>query len=184
MKKNFLRVLLVEDNKTDAQLTERQILKADPETEIRTVKDLQSVENNIKEFKPQLIISDYRLPNCSGLDVLQLAEKLSPGTTFIFLTGAINDEELAANTILSGASGYFLKKNLNHLHIRLAPYFKAIKKNQDITEKSRNLVSDSREALNKIDAFLQSFDSINASHIEGIQKIREDLARLRKNYDS
>lgn len=183
MKKNFLRVLLVEDNKTDAQLAERQILKAEPETEIRTVKDLQSVENNLREFKPHMIISDYRLPTCNGLEVLELAERVSPGTTFIFLTGAINDEELAANTILSGASGYFLKKNMNRFHVRLIPYFRAIQKNKMLTSKSRDLISDSRETLHKIDAFLQSFDTVNTSHLEGIQKIREDLERLRKNYD-
>lgn len=183
MKKSPIRVLLVEDNKTDAQLIERQIEKAESHVDLRVVQDLDAVANNLREFKPHLIISDYRLPTCSGLEVLEKAENICPGTTFIFLTGAINDEELAANTILSGASGYFLKKNLGTFHMKLIPFFNAIKNNRPLTKKTRDLVASSKETIHKIEQFLGTFDSVNASHIDDIRKMREELSKLRKDYD-
>ncbi len=82
MKKSPIRVLLVEDNKTDAQLIERQIEKAESHVDLRVVQDLDAVANNLREFKPHLIISDYRLPTCSGLEVLEKAENICPGITY------------------------------------------------------------------------------------------------------
>lgn len=173
-----IRVLLVEDFQTDAQLIERQIKKAEKHAVIKIVKEFDKVKEALLEFKPQLIISDYRLPMFSGLDVLQLTEKLRPGTIFLFLTGTINDEELAANTILSGASGYFLKKNINEFHNKLLPYFAAIKKNMSLTTRTRDIISNSRETLNKIESFLSSLDQSGYSKLEELKRIREDISKL------
>ena len=73
--------------------------------------------------KPDIIISDYQLPSYTGMDVLEYAQKKSPMTAFIFST--IQDEEIAANTILNGASVYILKNTSIYL---MKNYFRISKK--------------------------------------------------------
>ncbi|SFU64573.1 CheY chemotaxis protein or a CheY-like REC (receiver) domain [Pustulibacterium marinum] len=184
MKNAKIKILLVEDNHTDVQLTKRQIFKVDENVIVEVSKDLIRTEELLLSFEPNIVISDYRLPTCSGMDVLDLVERKAKGTTFIFLTGAIHDEELAANTILSGASGYFLKKNLAKFHVKLTPYINAVRNNSPITQDSKERITESRKTIQSIEDFLKNVDSINMSHIEGIQKIREDIAKLRKDYDN
>lgn len=178
-----IRILLVEDNPTDVQLIKRQIVKVEKTAEISVASDLSKVEAELENFKPHIIISDYRLPTCSGLNVLELSERMSHGTPFIFLTGAIHDEELAANTILSGASGYYLKKNINTFHEKLTPFVNAIKNNSPLTSRTKDRITESRQTIKNMEEFLEKFNSTNLSHIEGINKIREDLAKLREQND-
>lgn len=44
------------------------------------------------------------------MDVLELISSLNESFPLIFLTAAIEDEELAANTILAGATGFVEEK--------------------------------------------------------------------------
>ena len=54
------------------------------------------------EFLPDLILSDFSLPQFNGMDVLLLAKEHSPLIPFIVVTGSIN-EETAVDCIKAGA---------------------------------------------------------------------------------
>src|SRR5690606_26253197 len=116
-----LRILLVEDNRTDADLTIFHIQTIVETSEIRVVDNLDAVHKELLNFVPDLIISDYNLPTCTGLEVLELARSMEDSMRFIFLTGANESEELAANTILAGASGFILKGDMDRLDEKLKP---------------------------------------------------------------
>ena len=115
MIKQILRVLLLEDSKTDAILIERQLRKVAEHLTIETVETQLDYERKIEEYIPNLILSDYKLPTYSGLEALIYAKDNVPSIPFIFVTGTLDDDELAAHTILSGASGLVLKTNLDRL---------------------------------------------------------------------
>ena len=110
-----LRILLIEDYKTDAELIEIQIKSFVENFEIKIVDNLPDFTRELQSFVPDVILSDYNLPTCTGLDILQEAKAQDPNIPFIFITGTIDDDEMAANTILSGASGFILKKHMNTL---------------------------------------------------------------------
>ncbi|RZS99856.1 response regulator [Aquimarina brevivitae] len=179
-----LKILLVEDNAEDVALVTRQIQKIVDQPKIEIATTLDSIKEVVNSFIPNIILCDYNLPTCSGMEVLELCRNISPATTFIFVTGTINDEELAANTILNGASGYLLKKNINQLHQKLRPYFVAASKNSPTTEIIRGRVEETRETIRKIEEFLKHASIENLSHQKGIIKIREDLKKLKGDYDS
>ena len=107
-----LRILLVEDNDTDALLIQRHLRKLVESPQIEVVEDLEACRHQLVNFVPDLVLSDYNLPTCTGMEVLKLSQEIDPELPLIFITGTIDDEELAANTILAGASGYILKKNM------------------------------------------------------------------------
>ena len=178
-----LKILMVEDNPTDVILIRREIFKIAENAQITVCNNHSDYKKNLVSNPPDLIISDYNLPTSSGLEILETAQRLVPSVTFLFITGTINDEELAADTILNGASGYILKKNISVLHKRLKPYLNAIAKNGPMMHPVRKKIMESKKLVKDIEVFLENFSRENMSHREGMLKIQEDLKRLKSGYD-
>ncbi|MEH6408074.1 MAG: response regulator [Leeuwenhoekiella sp.] len=178
-----IKILLVEDNPTDVVLIKRQIVKVLTQPSIEVANTLQEVEEAFSRNAPDIILCDYNLPGFNGLDVLELVNSIGPETLFIFLTGTINDEELAANTILSGASGYILKKNMQILHKKLEPFFNAVVKNKPLLSPVRQKIMNSKMLVKDIERFLENFTKENLAHKDGMLKIQQDIARLKEGYD-
>jgi PAS domain S-box-containing protein len=68
----------------------------------------------VKDFEPDLIISDYSLPQFNGMTALLLRNQVAPLIPFILVTGSIN-EEVAVECMKAGADDYILKENLSRL---------------------------------------------------------------------
>ncbi len=66
------------------------------------------------EFRPQVILSDFKLPRFDGLAALGIACALAPDVPFIFISGSIGEEQ-AIDTLAHGASDYIFKDNLARL---------------------------------------------------------------------
>ncbi|EAQ49154.1 response regulator [Leeuwenhoekiella blandensis] len=179
MIKEELKILMVEDNPADVTLIRREISKVAENAEVTVCNNVTDFRLNLIKNPPDLIISDYNLPTSSGLEILEVAQRLTPSVTFLFITGTINDEELAADTILNGASGYMLKKNISKLHQRLEPYLNAISKNGPMMHPVRKKIVESKKLVRDIEVFLENFSRENMSHREGMLKIQEDLKRLK-----
>lgn len=184
MSADLIKILLVEDSPTDEALIKRQISKLDFQTSITVVKDLEDIKRILESEEIDIVISDYNLPTCTGLDVLELVKEISSQTTFIFVTGTIQDEELAADTILNGASGYILKNNINNLHVKLKPHFEAIARHTKIMHPIREKITRSRRLVSDIELFLENFSKENLAHREGIERIKKEIERIRQQNDS
>ncbi|HEX7123320.1 MAG TPA: hypothetical protein VF178_13170, partial [Gemmatimonadaceae bacterium] len=63
-----LRVLLLEDNREDAVLVERELRKEHPGCELRRAEGRDDFLELLRAFEPHLILSDHRLARFSGLD--------------------------------------------------------------------------------------------------------------------
>ncbi len=173
-----LRILLVEDNEADVILTKRTIGKIVKEPEIVVVDDLLGCRANMINFIPDVVISDYNLPTCTGLDVLQVVQETDSTVPFIFLTGTVNDEELAANTILAGAWGYILKKHMDDLEERLRPLLKKVVFNITAKDDLRERLRQNKIAVNQIYDYLDNLKSDNREQKENIGKIKRNLRRF------
>jgi two-component system, cell cycle sensor histidine kinase and response regulator CckA len=102
------RVLLVEDNPSDADLVELAVRRAVPDLVTRQVQTEVEFLQQLKEFAPDLIISDHKLPQFSGARALELARRDSRDRPFLLVTGSI-DEETAVEYMKAGATDYLLK---------------------------------------------------------------------------
>ncbi|MBW2961752.1 response regulator [Mesonia aestuariivivens] len=170
-----LRILLVEDYKTDAELIEMQIQQIVQNYEINLVDNLEDFKNELQNFVPDVILSDYNLPTCNGLDILQFAQRYDESIPFIFITGTIDDDEIAANTILSGASGFILKKHMINLAEKLKPLFKKVVFNMIQKEELREKVRKNKIAVNQIYDYLDKIQSENNEQHLNINEIRKNI---------
>ncbi|MEI6750002.1 MAG: PAS domain S-box protein [Bacteroidota bacterium] len=119
MEKN-LKILIVEDLESDAEILKRMITKEGINFVDRIVETKDDFINALSTFCPDLILSDYSLPQFDGMKALQLRQELAPFVPFVLVTGSIN-EEVAVEIMKAGADDYVIKHNL----LRLIPAIKA-----------------------------------------------------------
>lgn len=111
-----IRILLLEDNPTDVDLIKYELREAGINFTLKQIMTESDFVQSMKEYLPDVILSDFNLPQYNGALALAEAKTFRPDIPFILVTGAI-DEERAIEMLTSGAKDYVLKK---HLH-RLAP---------------------------------------------------------------
>lgn len=115
MDTEIFKVFILEDQQLDLELNKRQVRKYRPDVLFAVARNRTEFREKLVDFQPDIVLSDYNLPDMNGLDALLYVREHLDGTPFIFITGVLNDEEKVADTILSGASGYLLKENLAKL---------------------------------------------------------------------
>ena len=109
-----IRVLIAEDVGTDAELSARELKRAGLRVVHRIVDSEQAFRGALVEFAPQIILSDFSMPQFDGMAALGLARELAPDIPFIFVSGTIG-EEYAIRALKNGATDYVLKTNLVRL---------------------------------------------------------------------
>ncbi len=109
-----LRILILEDNPFDAELIEDALREGGLVFISKIVDNELGYIKALREFRPDLILSDYDLPRFSGWEALQIKKELTFETPFILVTGAVG-EERAIQVLTNGATDYVLKSNLSRL---------------------------------------------------------------------
>ncbi|OGW61124.1 MAG: hypothetical protein A2V83_10495 [Nitrospirae bacterium RBG_16_64_22] len=109
-----IRILILEDVPTDAELAERELRKAGIPFAARRADSKEAFLNGLREFRPDAILADYSLPRFNALEALRLMRDERPGTPFILVTGS-QGEETAVALIREGADDYILKSSLKRL---------------------------------------------------------------------
>ncbi|HZU85931.1 MAG TPA: GAF domain-containing protein, partial [Anaerolineaceae bacterium] len=87
----------------------------------------------LKEFRPDVIISDYSMPLFDGMRALKLSLEFDPLTPFILLTGSMN-EEVAVNCMKAGATDYVIKEHISALPLVVK---EALRQKQNRIEKEQ-----------------------------------------------
>lgn len=111
-----IKILFVEDLPTDYDLARREIKKGNIEFEDYRVETEEKFLEALEIFKPDIIISDYSMPEFDGLQVIIITKEYDPLLPVVILTGSIN-EFTAVECIKSGAVDYVLKENMTRLPI-------------------------------------------------------------------
>jgi len=109
-----LRILLLEDMATDAELMAYELRQADMPFVLQRVEDKASFIQALEDYRPDLILSDFHLPDFDGLSALALVQEKCPEVPFIFVSGAMG-EEVAIDSLQQGATDYVLKDHLSRL---------------------------------------------------------------------
>ena len=111
---NQIRILFVEDLPFDLELAEINIRKGGVNFISMRVETRDKFTSALKDFKTDIVISDYSLPQFTGMDALHIAREHDISLPFIILTGTQN-EEIAVECMKSGATDYVMKEHLAKL---------------------------------------------------------------------
>lgn len=109
-----LRLVLVEDLEADAELVAWHLAKSGLNCAIHRVQTESAFVAALRTQTPDLILSDFSLPQFDGLRALDIAATQVPETPFLFVSGTIG-EERAIDALRRGATDYVLKSNLQRL---------------------------------------------------------------------
>jgi len=111
--KDPLRILIVEDRASDAELILHEIQSAGFDPDWRRV-ETEADFLECLELGFEIILSDYRMPHFSGLRALDILRERNSTVPFILISGTIG-EDLAVAAIQRGAADYLLKDRLGRL---------------------------------------------------------------------
>jgi signal transduction histidine kinase len=109
-----LRFILLEDDQLEAELIQEHVRAAGLHVEWTRASDQSAFQAALLGTNADLILSDFSLAGYDGREAFELAHSLTPGTPFVFVSGAIG-EELAIETLRRGAADYVLKDRLHYL---------------------------------------------------------------------
>ncbi len=109
----LLRVLALEDVATEAELAERELKRAGFRCTLVRVETEADFRGGLED-PPDIILSDFSLPEFDGMAALRIVRSEAPDIPFIFVSGTIG-EERAIEALKFGATDYVLKTNLARL---------------------------------------------------------------------
>src|SRR5262245_9276563 len=109
-----LRILMLEDVETDAELVSAELRRAELRFVARRVETCDAFLYEIDAFRPDLILADYSMPQFTALEALAALDERGVRLPFIIVTGT-QTEEIAVQCIQSGADDYILKDSLTRL---------------------------------------------------------------------
>jgi PAS domain S-box-containing protein len=112
--KPIIRILMLEDSIEDAELLNRELRRGGMSFDVRRVDTREDFLEQLKGFKPDIVISDYKLPSFGGMDALKLVQKISSPVPFILVSGHIG-ELGAIEAFKMGVTDFVLKDSVGRL---------------------------------------------------------------------
>ena len=154
---SHIRVLIVEDTEDDALLLLRELRRGGYEPEYEVVETAEDMSAALDKRDWDIIISDYVMPQFSGLSAIRLLAEKKLDLPLIIVSGNIG-EETAVAAMKAGAHDYILKGN----YARLVP---AIKRELEEAENRRKRRG-AEEALRiSEERFRRRYEAISAGVI-------------------
>ena len=109
-----LRILLLEDSLLDTELIQTNLSYGGIGCELVRAETRSDFQKALEQHSFDLILSDYSLPSFDGISALEMAQVICPDVPFIFVSATLG-EDLAIETLKSGATDYVLKQRLERL---------------------------------------------------------------------
>lgn len=145
----MIKVIIADDEERICSLTKALVDWESLGMEISGIahNGLEAIEL-VRRHCPQILITDIRMPGCSGLDLIENTKKLLPSLEIIIISGYAHFE-YAQNAIKYGVGNYLLKPiNKSELNSTLKKLKEKIEDRREAQEETERLV-----AQNKKDVF-------------------------------
>ena len=114
-----LNVLLVEDNRDDAELCARALKKGHSAFRLDVVCTREELERQLSAVTYDIVLADYNLGPWTGVDACNLVRSKGLNIPFILITGALGEEK-AVECVKAGIADYILKDRLERLPLAIS----------------------------------------------------------------
>jgi PAS domain S-box-containing protein len=109
-----LKILFAEDMEADFEIAVNELTSNGLVFSRHRVETKENFIKALNEFKPDIVISDYSMPQFDGMKALQITKDYNKSIPFIILTGTLN-EEIAVDCMKAGATDYVIKEHIGKL---------------------------------------------------------------------
>lgn len=110
-----IRILFVEDSADDVQLVTRYLNRAGYEATVERVESAGELEAALDSGCWDLVMADYMVPGFSGPAAVALLQSRPAPPPVVIVSGAVGDEIMGMQMLLSGARDYLAKTYLSRL---------------------------------------------------------------------
>ncbi|WP_040899595.1 diguanylate cyclase [Xenococcus sp. PCC 7305] len=155
MTRKQIKTLLVENNKRDAFLLRKKLVKTEEvQFNLTHAERLETAVSFLHQESFDIVLLDLSLPDSKGLETLLTLEKIAPNLPIVLLTG-FKDEIIALKAVRQGAQDYLVKEQTT----------------TDVLVRSINYAIERMHYLEKI-----------SQSEERLQKVNQQLERQVKNF--
>ena len=153
-----LHILIVEDSENDALLLLRELKRSGYEPVYERVYTPKGLNDALEKQAWDIIISDFVMPQFSGLEALRLTKTKNIDTPFIITSGKISDDT-AVLSMKAGAADYIMKDNLTRLGPAIERELQetAIRRESEKASKSLKEREEELHVLKQIDRLKDEF---------------------------
>ncbi len=134
-----IKLLLLEDLQSDADIIQLQLRKYEKKIKTRHVLGKAEFLKALEEERFDVVISDYSLPQYTGMEAVQHVREHFEYLPFIICTGSVN-EETAVACLKAGADDYVLKESLGRLPSAIKAAIEAKRTLQEKKQAEQDLV--------------------------------------------
>ena len=113
-----LHVLIVAHSRNDVELILHELREAGLRLDHTLAENKEQFHRALQQKSFDAILSDYRLPNWTGLEALKELRENGKDIPFLLVTGTLG-EEAAVECIKQGATDYILKDRISRLPVAL-----------------------------------------------------------------
>jgi signal transduction histidine kinase len=114
-----LRILLLDDNPHDRELTRRELRKEFPHVHTLEPLDDAQFRQNLQTEEFELVITDYNLKWSNGVDIVRAVKSARPQCPVIMFT-ATGTQEIAVNAMKAGLDDYVIKSAKHYVRLAVA----------------------------------------------------------------
>lgn len=141
-----LKILFIEDMPVDLELAKMKIQNSSIAFESYLAETEDEFLRGLYEFEPDIIVSDYILPEFDGMRALELTLTYDNTIPFIILTGSANEETII-DAMKAGADDHVLKDRIDRLPFAIK---EAVKK--------RNALKERKQAMESLEFLSQTIE--------------------------
>jgi PAS domain S-box-containing protein len=188
MQKELIKVLHVDDEENDRELTNLYITRLSNSIEIIGVPSARKGLEVLQKRPVDCILSDFQMPDMDGLSFLKYLNEKNSEIPFIFLTGQGN-ESIAAKALREGAADYFSKHEGFAQYDRLVnSIIRCVESNRQQLEKQRiendlvqfgEILDNLENEIYLVDTDTFRINRVNKTARENLQYSEEELRNLR-----
>jgi len=177
------KILIVENSPTDVEFLQYELNKGGILYISEVVQNEENYINALKNFVPDIILSDYALPSFSGNQAFEIRKQIAPETPFIFVSGTIG-EERSIEYIKNGVTDYVLKDKLFTLNVKIKRALQDVKEKEQKKKAEEELIKSEMlfRALIERSTDMKTLSKSDGQFIYGSPSITEILGYTPKDF--